>query len=264
MRHIRVKGGGINVAETGGRDGTVVVFVNSLGTDLRIWDEVVERLPPGLHIVRTDKRGHGLSSIAPPSRTIAAHAADLAGALDALGVGRCLVVGLSIGGMIAQVLAASRPDLVGALLLLDTAHRVGTREVWDARIAAVRDGGIGAIADAVTERWFSAHFWRDHQDVVAAWRVLLERMSVDGYVAACEALRDGDLTAISPGIRVPTTFAVGSEDTSTPPDLVRHAADLVPGASFHLIDGAAHLPPLDRPDAVAALVRAQLGDLARG
>ena len=199
MRHVQVKGGGINVLETGSRDGPSVVFVNSLGTDMRIWDEVVDRLPTDLHVVRMDKRGHGLSSLSPPSRTIADHAADLAGVLDAVGLRRTLVVGLSIGGMIAQVLAASRPDLVGALLLLDTAHRIGTRESWDTRIAAVRDGGMGAIADAVTERWFSAGFRRDHGDVVAAWRVLLERMSADGYVAACEAVRDGDLTATSPG-----------------------------------------------------------------
>jgi pimeloyl-ACP methyl ester carboxylesterase len=83
-------------------------------------------------------------------------------------------------------------------------------------------------------------------------------------VAACEAVRDGDLTATSPGIRVPTTFAVGSEDRSTPPDLVRSAADLVPGAGFEVIDGAAHLPPLDRPDIVANLIRARPGDLSRG
>jgi 3-oxoadipate enol-lactonase len=261
MRHVIVNGSGLNILERGERGRHVVVFVNSLGTDTRVWDGVVERLPSDMHLLRLDKRGHGLSALEPPARTVDAHAADLAGVLDALALRRALVVGLSIGGMIAQVLAATRPECVSGLLLLDTAHRIGTSESWNARIHSVRAGGMASIADAVMERWFSTAFRRDRAEVVEAWRILFSRLPAEGYIAACEAVRDADLTTLVPRIRVPTRFAVGAEDVVTPPDLVRSAAECVPGARFSLIEGAGHLPPVEQPDAVATLVRAQLGEV---
>jgi 3-oxoadipate enol-lactonase len=263
MRHVIVNGGGLNVLERGERGGPVVVFVNSLGTDSRVWDGVVERLPSALNLLRMDKRGHGLSTLEPTARTVEAHAADLAGVLDTLDARRALVVGLSIGGLIAQMLAVTRPDCVSGLLLLDTAQRIGTPESWNVRIDAVRAGGMASIADGVMERWFSTAFRRDRGDVVEAWRILFSRMPAEGYVAACEAVRDADLTALARRIAVPTRFAVGAEDVATPPDLVRLAAERVPGARFSLIDEAGHLPPVEQPDAVAALVRAQLGEVDR-
>ncbi|HUG62005.1 MAG TPA: 3-oxoadipate enol-lactonase, partial [Methylomirabilota bacterium] len=247
MRQIAIRGGGIAVSTRGPETGPTVVFLNSLGTDLRVWDQVVERLGADLRLVRIDKRGHGLSTLEPASRTVSDHAADVAAVLDALSIQAPLVVGLSIGGLIAQTLAVARPDLASGLLLLDTAHRVGTTESWNARIAAVRGGGLDAIADQVMERWFSARFRETQAEVVAAWRTLLVRMPADGYIAACEALRDADLTELSPKVAVPTRFAVGSADLSTPPDLVRSAAALVPGARFDVIEGAGHLPPIERP-----------------
>ncbi|WP_159717464.1 3-oxoadipate enol-lactonase, partial [Geminicoccus flavidas] len=229
MRQLAVNGGGINVVETGPKDGPAVVFVNSLGTDLRVWDEVLPRLPAGLRLIRYDKRGHGLSSLEPASRTIQAHSADLAAVLDQLQVRAALVVGLSIGGMISQTLAITRPDLVAGLVLLDTGHRIGPASNWNARIAAVREGGLAAISEAVMERWFSAAFRRDRPETVAAWRTLLERTPVGGYVAACEAVRDADLGELSPRIGIPTRVAVGSEDQATPPELVQAAAALIKG-----------------------------------
>jgi len=264
MRQLTINGGGINIVESGPPDGPAVVFVNSLGTDLRVWDEVLPRLPAGLRLIRYDKRGHGLSSLEPASRTIQAHSADLAALMDQLQIRAALVVGLSIGGMIGQMLAVTRPDLVAGLVLLDTGHRIGPASNWDARIAAVREGGLAAISEAVMERWFSAAFRRERPETVAAWRTLLERTPVEGYVAACEAVRDADLTDLSPRIAIPTRVAVGSEDQATPPELVQAAAALIKGASFELIEGTGHIPPAERPDLVAAIIRAQLEALGHG
>jgi 3-oxoadipate enol-lactonase/4-carboxymuconolactone decarboxylase len=262
MRHVMVDAAGLNVVETGPAGGRAVVFVNSLGTDTRVWDGVVARLPPGLRVVRMDKRGHGLSDEAPPALTVEEHAADLAAVLDALGIASALVVGLSIGGMIAMALADARPDLAARLVLLDTAPRIGTAETWNARIAAVESGGLEAIADPVMERWFSADFRERQPGAVAAWRRLFLRTPVSGYLAACAAVRDGDLSAAAARLSLPVLFGCGSEDLSTPPDLVRAAAALVPGARFVLIDGCGHLPPVERPDVVAGLVLGELAALA--
>lgn len=117
--------------------------------------------------------------------------------LDGLGAREVAVVGLSVGGMIAQALAARRPDLVRALVLSGTAPRIGTAEMWNARIAAVEATGLAPIADAVLERWFTARF-RAEDPGFALWRNMLVRTPARGYAATCAAIRDADLTGAPP------------------------------------------------------------------
>ena len=231
-----------------------MVFANSLGTDLRVWDALLPHLAGRFRLVRYDQRGHGLTDLGAEPFGIDLLADDLAALLDGLGVGRAVVVGLSIGGMIAQRLAAARPELVRALVLMDTAHRIGTAETWRARIEAVEAGGIAGIADAILERWFAAGFRATRPDELAGWRNMLVRTPEEGYLGCCAALRDADLTAATRALRVPTLCLVGEEDGATPPALVRELAGLIAGARFHVVPEAGHLPCVERPDAVAAAI----------
>ena len=231
-----------------------LVFANSLGTDFRIWTALIERLGAGYRHVVYDKRGHGLSDCPPGPYRIEGLVDDLAALLDHLGVSNAILVGLSVGGMIAQGLAAARPDLVRGLVLSDTAYRIGPRKMWDQRIAAVRDGGIEALAEPILERWFSAAFRAGRPDQLAGLRAMLVRTPLDGYLGTCAALRDADLSAAARGLRVPTLCLCGSEDGATPPDLVRALAELIPGAGFTLIEGPGHLPCIEAPDAMADLM----------
>jgi 3-oxoadipate enol-lactonase len=237
-----------------------MAFANSLGTDLRVWDALLPRFAGRFRLIRYDKRGHGLSDLGTEPFTIALLADDLAALLDGLRVGRAVVVGLSIGGMIAQHLAAARPDLVRALVLMDTAHRIGTAETWRAWIEAVEAGGIAGIADAILERWFAAGFRATRPDELAGWRNMLTRTPKEGYVGCCAALRDADLTAATRALRVPTLCLVGEEDGATPPALVGELAGLIEGAGFRAVPEAGHLPCVERPEAVAAA----LDDFIRG
>ena len=193
----------------GDPDGPPVVFANSLGTDLRVWEPVLPYLPAGFRYIRYDKRGHGLSDSVPGPWRIEDLADDLAGLLDRLGVRSAAVVGLSVGGLIAQALAARRPDLVRVLVLSGTAPKIGTAEAWADRIAAVESQGIAAIADAILERWFSPRF-RAEEPALALWRNMLTRSPVAGYVATCGAIRDADLTESTRTLRLPTLAMVGS------------------------------------------------------
>lgn len=254
MRMVRSNGIEIYVRIDGPDGGLPVVLANSLGTDLRVWDATVPLLPRGWRVIRYDKRGHGLSGVTPAPYTMDTHVADLAGVLDTLGVSAAVVVGLSIGGLIAQGLSASRPDLVRALALLDTAHRIGTAETWNGRIEAIRNGGIEAVADAVMERWFSAAFRSQRPDEVAGWRNMLVRTTADGYLGSCTAIRDVDYEREARGITVPTLLLCGSADLSTPPEVVRATADVIPGARFEIIDGPGHLPPVEAPARTAELL----------
>lgn len=255
MRAARLNGITIHFDVSGADGGADVVFVNSLGTDLRVWDRVVARLGPGVRAIRHDKRGHGLSEAPAAPYTLEDHVADLAALLDHIGLSGATVCGLSVGGMIALGLAAERPDLVARLVLSDTAHKIGTPDVWDARIRTIRDGGgIEGLADAVMERWFSASFRRDRADEVALWRALLTRTPLEGYVGTCHVLRDADLTDVCKRIEQPTLCFGGAEDGSTPPALMRQMTSLISNAEFHEIPGVGHLPCVEAPDTVATLI----------
>ncbi|MFB9948523.1 3-oxoadipate enol-lactonase [Rhizobium puerariae] len=236
-------------------DRPVVVFINSLGTDSRIWHHVAPKLAEDYTILTYDKRGHGLSGLGNPPYSIDDHAADLAGLLDHLELSGVVVCGLSVGGLIAQGLYASRPDLVKGLVLSNTAHKIGTAEMWAARIATVEEKGIGNILDAIMERWFTAPFRRPENAAYQAYCNMLVRQPVLGYSGTCAAIRDADFTEVAKRIAVPALCVVGREDGSTPPDVVKSLADLIPGARFEIIDGAAHIPCVETPAAHAALIR---------
>ena len=237
-----------------------IVFVNSLGTDFRVWRDVIVKLVGEVGIVLYDMRGHGLTDAGEGDCTIGALAGDLAGLLDGLGAEDAVICGLSIGGMVAQALVRERPDLVRALILLDTAARIGDGDLWNERIAAVEEGGIEALLDATMERWFTPAFHRERPAELAGYRNMVARQSQAGYLAACRALRDADLRPDTADIKVPTICIVGQEDGSTPPALVLELARSIPDARYEVIEGAGHIPCVERPDWLVEIVRAFLKD----
>jgi 3-oxoadipate enol-lactonase len=229
-----------------------VVFCNSLGTDMRLWDKVLPLLPDGLRIIRFDMRGHGLSDCPRAPYSMGQLISDAEALLDHLGVRDCVFVGCSIGGMVAQGLAAKRLDLVRAMVLSNTAAKIGTREMWNDRIAAVNSGGVEALADAVMERWFSPPFRATLE--LRAWRNMLTRTPADGYAGCSAAIAGTDFYTTTAALTLPCLGIAGDHDGSTPPDLVRETVDLVKGAQFHLVRGAGHLPMVEQPaDFAAAL-----------
>jgi len=243
--------GALHVRVDGPHDGPAVLFSNSLGTDLRLWDHVLPLLLPGLRVIRYDKRGHGLSSTG-GGEDLADHAADAIAIIEEVAKGPVIMVGLSIGGLISQRVAADRPDLIRALVLSNTAAKLGTAESWQARIDAITAGGLESIADMVMERWFAAPFRATAE--LALWRNMLTRSPAAGYIAACRALARADQTGATARLTQPTLVIAGAEDGASPPDIVRATAALIPGAAFHLIPGAGHLPPVETPAAWAAIV----------
>ncbi len=235
---------------TAAADAPTLVLLHSLGTDLRIWDAVVARLPTYAHL-RIDLRGHGLSDVPPGDYSIASMTHDVLAVLDHVGLERAVFVGVSIGGQIALRAALERPGLALGLVLLDSAGRIGDRAAWEERMAAVRQGGLAAIADAVVGRWFAASIRERDPIAPSGYRNLLLRTPAEGYVSTCAALRDEDLTDRLSAIATPALVICGSEDSATPPALVRGLARALPRARFVEIGDAGHLPCIDRPDVTA-------------
>lgn len=228
-----------------------ILWANSLGTDLRMWDAVVALLPEWRH-VRFDKRGHGLSATPDAPWTVTDLADDSAALLRHLGIDRAVVAGCSVGGMIAQALAIRQPALVRSLVLSNTAAKIGTAQAWAARIDAVQAGGIAAIAAAVLDRWFAAPFRQS--DVARPWGTMLLRCDPAGYNGTCDALAHADFRAGVGGLVTPTLMIAGSEDQATPPDLVAETCAMIPGARLVTLQGSGHIPAIDAPEATAAVI----------
>lgn len=242
----------LHISDQGPRQGRVVFFANSLGTDLRVWNQLVALLPSDLRIIRFDKRGHGLSDATPAPYSIDQLVADAEAICTDLKLRDVTFVGLSIGGLIGQGLAAKRPDLVKALVLMDTAAKIGTPEMWGQRIHAVLQDGIAPIADAILLRWFTQDF-RQNNPEFALWKNGLLRTSAQGYAGCCAAIAGADFTASTARLEMPVLVICGEEDGSTPPDLVRATAELC-GAEFSLVKNAGHIPCVEQPQETAGLI----------
>jgi 3-oxoadipate enol-lactonase len=252
MRAISVNGVTLHVQEAGDPTGAPVVFANSLGTDLRLWDALIPLLPDGLRLIRFDMRGHGLSDCPDGPYSMDDLTTDTEGLIDALDLGPVTFVGLSIGGMIGQNLASRRPDLLHALVLSNTAAKMGDPATWQDRIAAISANGLPSMEGAILDRWFGSHFRAS--PAAKLWGAMLSRTPQTGYLGCCSAIAGADLTSSTSALRLPTLAIAGSQDEASPPDLVAATAALIDGATCHIIEGAGHLPCVEDPAAFAAIL----------
>lgn len=249
--------GHLHYKDEGPRDAPAILFANSLGTDLRMWEGVTARLP--YRCIRFDKRGHGLSATPASDWTVEDAAADAMALLDHLQIPTAAIAGCSVGGMIAQAAAIHHPSRISALILSNTAAKIGTPESWAARIAAIQTGGIASIADTILQRWFPAAFLASPDHL--PWRTMLLHTDGTGYLQTCRALAEADLRAGLAQVSVPTLMLAGSEDQSTPPALVRDTAALIKGAEVVELQGSGHIPAIDAPTATAQAIATFLGGL---
>lgn len=254
MNFVTISGVTLHYQQEGAPNSPPLIFINSLGTDLRIWDRVVPTFLDRHQVIRYDKRGHGLSDCPAAPYSMRNLSTDLVGLLNFLDINQAAVVGISVGGMIAIDFAAAWPERVQSLVLCDTAPVIGTAELWNERINTLRQHGMAYLTEQILSRWFAPAFMEQNTAAYRGYANMLTRMPVEGYAGTCEAIRDADLTMAASSIEVPTLILVGSEDPSTPPDLVRGLCDLIPQAQFHLVPGAGHLPCVEKPVETAARI----------
>jgi 3-oxoadipate enol-lactonase len=235
----------------GSAENPTLVFVNSLGSDLRIWDELVPLFVDRFWIVRYDKRGHGLSDCPAGPYSIADHTADLAELLAQLGVKTAVLAGISVGGMIAMDYAAQYPERVQKLILSDTGAVIGTPAYWEERIAALEANGFSELGEAILAIWFTPTFGKEKPAYYQGYGNMLTRTPLAGYIATCKAIGDADLRQEASCIRIPALVMCGSEDLATTPDLGRELASMMPDGRFQIIPDAAHLPCIEQPEIMA-------------
>lgn len=254
MPFASVQGITLHYKYEGLRDGPALVFLNSLGTDLRIWDDVVPHLADRYAIVRLDKRGHGLSDCPPAPYTLATLTDDVAALLDLLAIETAVLIGDSVGGMMALEFGLRFSERAQALVLCDTAAKIGTVDYWADRIHNLHNGGIEPLAAGILERWFSPAFIANHQAMYKGYYNMLTRTPLEGYIGVCAAISDTDLRTAATDLMVPTLVLCGSEDQATTPEMVQAFAETLPHGRFALIPHAGHIPSIEQPAVVAQLI----------
>jgi 3-oxoadipate enol-lactonase len=241
-------------AEPAGREVPVLLLGPSLGSSGAMWAPQVPVLARHLRVVRFDHRGHGRSPVPPGPYTVADLGRDVLALMDHLGIARAHYAGLSLGGMVGMWLAAHAPARIDRLALLCTAAHLPPAQGWLDRAAAVRAGGLAAVADAVLARWFTPEF-TDTQP----YRQMLLATPAEGYAACCEAIAELDLRPVLGTIAAPTLVIAGEQDPATPPELGQQIASAIPGATFVTVPRAAHLANVERAETVTGLLAAHLG-----
>lgn len=249
----------LNAEISGPEGGAPLVLVHALGSSLAIWDDLLPLLPPGLRLLRLDLRGHGQSDAPPGPYAMGALIRDTERLMDHFALKEAVILGLSIGGLIAQGLAVKRLDLIRALILSNTAAKIGRPEQWQARIDSVRSGGLQAIHDATMERWLGRR-WRD-SPALPRLSALFLATRPDGWMGCAAAIAGSDFYETTATLTLPTLAIAGANDGSTPPDLVRETAALIRGHRFALIRGAGHIPMVEKPAEYAALVTQFLAEI---
>ncbi|WP_035553805.1 alpha/beta fold hydrolase [Burkholderia sp. 9120] len=235
--------------------GPWLTFIHQLGGDLSVWDQLAGYFRDDYTVLRYDLRGHGKTALSRKAFSMADLSHDLATLLDALGAPTTHVVGMSMGGMIAQQFALDHPSRVDTLTLANTfgGTRPESRALWEQRAASVREGGMASLVPSTMDRWLTPDFQREHPEAVEPIREVFSHTLSEGYAMACEAVRDFDVRSKLGTIRCPTLTVAGRHDTGTPPADTQAIADAIEGARFELLD-AAHLAPIEQSHRFAALL----------
>ncbi len=252
--------GGHRLAFTdeGVRDGVAVVFCHSLGLDSASWDLERDRLGDRFRIVRIDFRGHGRSGAPEPPYRVADLAGDVLAVADHLGIERFHVVGVSLGGLTALWMAINRRHRLLSATLANTGARLGDEAIWNARIAAVRQGGMASIVDGVIPRFFAPGF-AEREPATYAWaRDRLLRCDPDGYIGCCCALRDEDLRAELGAVRIPVLIVGSRRDAASPVGLAEALHAGIGGSELLVLDTPGHVSNLEDPASFGAGLEAFL------
>lgn len=227
-----------------------LVFTGSLGSTTDMWLPQLDALQKDFRVIAVDHRGHGGSPLVEDTKDVADFAADILETLDSLGVEDFGVIGLSLGGAVAQYLAATSPRVTAAAFLC-TSPKFGEPQGWIDRAAATRADGTGSLAQAVIERWFSPGWLEAKPASRAHYEQMVASIPDEGYALACEALSNWDFTDRLAEITVPVLTIAGAEDPSTPPETLKIIADGVSGpVTSEVLSPGAHVPTIERPDEI--------------
>ena len=232
-----------------------IVFANSLGTDYRIWQQVIHLLGGQYNVLCYDKAGHGLSSPNPSHSTIDDYAHDLHALLSHLKIERSVICGLSVGGLIAQGVYNKSPHWVDGIILCCTAHKLGTADTWQDRINALEKQGLASMIDGIIQRWFSPTFLEQNAPDCEGCATMLTQMDEASYRQTCQAIAGADFTDTVSQIACPVLCIAGKNDNAVPAQAVQKTAQLINNSTYIEIDECGHIPCMEQPEKLTAIIK---------
>ena len=242
----------------GPADQPVVLMSNSLMSDHTMWDPTVPALLGHYRLLRYDTRGHGQTTVTPGPYSIAQLADDAVGLLDALGIASAHIMGLSMGGMIAQQIGARYPDRVQSLLLCDTASEMPPRSMWEERLAIARKDGVAGLVDSTIKRWFTAPFIERTPQAIAKVRAMILGTPTEGYINCASAVRDMVQTTMLLSIKAPTLVMTGRQDPACTVEQSTVLHRMIDTSKMVVIEEAAHLSNIEQPEVFNREIRSFL------
>jgi 3-oxoadipate enol-lactonase len=249
--NIVVNGIHVNYTLEGPASGPVVTLSNSLASNLSMWEPQLPMLTSRFRVLRYDTRGHGGTEATAGPYTLEELTEDVRALLQALEIRRTHFIGLSMGGMIGQIMALKYPHTLQSLVLCDTMSRVPTeaKPMWDERIHLAETEGMTPLVEPTLARWFTEPFRQRGSPVLDRVRTMIRTTPPAGYTGCCHAIAALNLTDQLKAITLPTLIIVGEEDPATPVAAARVIHEQVKGSELVLIKSAAHLSNLEQPDA---------------
>ena len=254
MEMISVNGVAINTYEVGPKGAPTVIFSNSLGTDLRKWLPFIPFIPNQFRAIFYDKRGHGLSEISPNPFSINELTDDLIQIAEAKNVKSFCIVGVSIGGQIGLNAAAKYPEKIGALVFSNTAPKIRDNQFWDNRMNAIQENGLSYVADGALSNWFSKDYRTHNSLQLQCWKAMFNRTTLKGYLSCCEVLKKTNLVSQAKNLSQETLVIGGTEDGSTPPEMVKEGFKYFQNARLEIMNGPGHIPHIEKPKEYSQLI----------
>ena len=244
----------------GPEDAPVILISNSLASNLTMWDHQIDTLLGlGLRVLRYDSRGHGQSGVTPGPYSIEMLTADAIGLLDAFGIERASLMGCSKGGMVGQMAGTNYGDRIDKLVLCSTSAYMGGGDMWEARIAAVTNGGLAAVVDASIDRWFTKPGQERLPADIARVREMILATPPEGFIACAQAIAAMDQRETIRAIGRPTLVVVGEDDPGTPPAAAELIHDRIAGSKLVVLEESAHFCNVEQADAFNAALEEFLG-----
>jgi 3-oxoadipate enol-lactonase len=234
----------------------VVSLSHSLATDLSMWDLQAAVLKSGYRVLRYDTRGHGGTEAPEGPYTLEQLAEDAKALLRALGIPKTHFMGISMGGMIGQILALKDPGMLRSLILCDTSSRIPEEAlpIWEERIGLAQEQGMVSLVESTMERWFTPSFRGKPLSVLDKVRAMIRATPVAGYVGCSRAIMKLNLTERLSGIGLPTLIVVGEDDPGTPVAASEAIHKQIKGSELVILKSAAHLSNIEQQDLFNAAV----------
>jgi 3-oxoadipate enol-lactonase len=251
---------------TGPEEAPVVMLCHSLAANFAMWDAQLGALAARYQVLRYDLRGHGATAATSGPYSLELLADDALALMDALGIHACHFIGLSIGGMIGQVLALRKAKPILSLALCATSSRIPpeAQPAWEERIRTAESDGMSALAQATLDRWLSQDFQRREPAETKRIRKMIESTPLAGYVGCAHAIRSLNLTERLKQIDLPTLIIVGKDDPGTPVAASEVIQREIKGSRLLVLDDAMHLCNIEQAEAFDAALREFVDKLEPG